>query len=83
MIHIFCVQTKTGLYSLPMATLLFMEVLFGSIGTGAFIYGKKKASAAHMLIGAMLVFYPYVVSGTAAILCIGIMLTLLLFVFKA
>ena len=62
---------------------LFAGVLFGSIGMGAFAYGKRRSSTAHMLLGALLIGYPYTVSGTAALIGIGVMLTALLFVFKA
>jgi len=66
-----------------MTTILFAGVLFGSIGMGAFVYGKRKSSAAHMLLGALLMGYPYAVSATVPLIGIGIVLTVLLFVFKA
>jgi len=65
-----------------MATVLFAGVLFGSIGCGAFIYGKKRASAAHMILGALLIGYPYFVSSLTSLIGIGLALTAALFLFK-
>jgi hypothetical protein len=66
-----------------MSSILFAGVLFGSIGCGAFVYGKRRASAAHMILGALLMGYPYFVSGAPALYGIGAALTAALFVFKA
>ena len=73
---------KTVAYP-PMATLLLAGVIFGSIGCGAFVYGKRRASAAHMILGALLCGYPYFVSSIPALIGIGVALTAALFVFKA
>ncbi|MEI8341580.1 MAG: amino acid transport protein [Verrucomicrobiota bacterium] len=65
-----------------MSALLLAGVLFGSIGMGAFVYGKKRASAVHMILGALLMGYPYFVSGVQALIGIGVGLTIALFLFK-
>ena len=66
-----------------MPLLLFAGVLFGSIGCGAFVYGKRRASAAHMILGFLLIAYPYFVSSIPATIGIGVGLTAALFLFKA
>ncbi len=56
--------------------------LFGSIGFVAFMYGKRQASFMAMLIGVLLMVYPYFVANTLAAYAIGILLTAALFVFR-
>ena len=65
-----------------MEHVLFAGVLFGAIGCGAFVYGKRRASAAHMILGALLIGYPYFVSGALALWGIGLALTLALLIFR-
>ena len=48
--------------------------MFGMIGTGAFIYGKKEAKAKPMLIGITLMVFPYFVRGTPLLYVIGLVL---------
>ena len=57
-------------------------MIFGSIGFGAFIYGKKQSSFSAMMIGALLMAYPYFVANVIALYAIGIILTLALFIFR-
>lgn len=45
----------------------FLDLLFGSIGTGYLIYGKKNFNTAFLVCGFVLVIYPYFVSN--AIVC--------------
>lgn len=59
---------------------LLGQVLFGAIGMGAFIYGKKQSSFKAMLIGVLLMGYPYFVPETWMLYVIGSLLTLLLFI---
>ena len=61
---------------------LFGQILFGAIGMGAFVYGKKQASFKAMLIGAALIAYPYFVPETWMFYAIGGLLTLCLFLFR-
>ena len=42
---------------------LFAGIIFGSIGLGAFIYGKKNAFWRPVVIGIMLMAYPYFFQG--------------------
>ncbi len=61
---------------------LFASIIFGSIGFGAFLYGKKQASAKLMIIGILLMVYPYFVSNRIALYAIGFLLTASLFIFR-
>lgn len=61
---------------------LFAGLLFGMIGCGAFMYGKRQASAAHMLLGIGLMAYPYFFSNLAALYAVGVLLTAALFIFQ-
>ena len=57
-------------------------ILFGSIGFGAFIYGKKQASIKPMIIGGALMAYPYFIPNTILLCLIGAVLTGALFIFR-
>lgn len=61
---------------------LFAGLLFGMIGCGAFMYGKRQASAVHMLLGAALMAYPYFIADTWALYAVGSLLTAALFAFR-
>jgi len=57
-------------------------ILFGSIGFGVFIYGKKNSEFRPMLIGIALMVYPYFLRGTIALYLVGISLTAALYFFR-
>lgn len=57
-------------------------ILFGSIGFIAFMYGKKNAEFKPMLIGVLLMLYPYFVKNTIAMYLAGIALTVVLFIWR-
>ena len=40
---------------------LFFSLLIGSVGTGLFIYGRKQTRIPHLVVGLVLVIYPYFV----------------------
>ena len=50
---------------------LLFAMLFGSIGLGYFIYGKKQQRFAALLAGLALIVYPYFVSNTYALVVTG------------
>lgn len=62
--------------------ILFAGLVFGSIGWGAWIYGKRRSSVPHLLLGVALMGYPYFVSNLILLWGVGVILTLLLFVFR-
>jgi hypothetical protein len=54
-----------------MATLLW-SLLFGSIGLGYFIYGKKQSALVPLLCGLALMIFPYFVANTITLVAIGV-----------
>ena len=52
---------------------LFLDLLFGSIGTGYLIYGKKNFNTAYLVSGFVLVIYPYFVSSAIVCALIGLL----------
>ena len=53
---------------------LMWSGLFSVIGMGVFVYGKRQRLSAPLLIGMALMIYPYFVSGTLAVVGIGVLL---------
>ena len=51
---------------------LLFSLLFGTIGLGFFIYGKKQQRFAALLAGLALMIYPYFISNTYALVVIGL-----------
>ena len=63
-------------------TALFGSVLFGAIGLAAFIYGKRMVLWKPMVIGIVLMAYPYFVSQTWLLYAVGCALCLGLYVLR-
>ena len=57
--------------------LLILSLLFGAIGSGYIIYGKREHDAFWLLTGFGLAIYPYFFSNLWLVLVIGILLSLL------
>lgn len=64
------------------ATTLFMGMIFGSIGMGYFIYGKKQRHAIALMSGIVLCVIPYFISNIIFIIFIGVGLMALPFLIK-
>lgn len=58
-------------------------LLFGSIGLGFFVYGKKQARAVPLISGIGLMAFPYFVSNPYAICGIGVALMALPYFLRA
>lgn len=71
-----------GLLSNFSPAALLGSILFGSIGFIAFIYGKKNSMFRPMLIGIVLMIYPYFFQGTVLMYLIGAGLTAALYFFR-
>jgi hypothetical protein len=54
---------------------LIWGLIFSSIGTGFFIFGKKKSNMLLMFVSVVLIGYPYVVQKTVPIILVGAALT--------
>jgi len=49
-------------------------LLFGSIGLGFFIYGKKQRAVVPLVCGIVLILFPYFVSNVTLLVGIGVLL---------
>lgn len=54
---------------------LIWGVIFGSIGLGYFVYGKKQKSVVPLVAGLVLMVFPYFVSDTVLLVIIGVLLS--------
>ena len=52
-------------------TLLLWGMLFGSIGLGYFMYGKRQKAIVPMVCGLVLMVFPYFIEGTIPLVAIG------------
>ena len=68
------------MFSSPAA--LFGSLLFGAIGLGAFMYGKKMVLYKPIIIGFVLMAYPYFVAEVWLMYTIGCGLCLALYLFR-
>ena len=50
---------------------LFLGLIFGAIGSGYLVYGKKQYSAKFAIAGALLAVFPYFVDNVFATIVIG------------
>jgi hypothetical protein len=57
-------------------------IIFGAVGFVAFVYGKKNAFWRPLVIGIALMVYPYFVSGTVILYCVGVVLTAALYFWR-
>ena len=55
---------------------LMISVLFGAIGTGLFLYGKKQLRIAFMVSGVALMACPYLISNTVALTVVSLILSI-------
>lgn len=58
---------------------VFAWIIFGGVGFIAFMYGKKNSLLKPLLIGILLMVYPYFVHGLWLLYGVGIVLTALLY----
>lgn len=61
------------------ANMLMLSILFGSIGSGMLIYGKKQMALVPAAAGVALLVVPYVLPGPVSLLVVGLGLTALPF----
>ena len=53
---------------------LLWGVLFGSLGFGYFLYGKKQGAVIPLVCGLLLMVFPYFISNTALVVLVGVAL---------
>ena len=61
---------------------IIWDVLFGIVGGGYFIYGKKQQAVTPLLCGFGLMVFPYFVSSTVMLVIIGAVLMAVPFFFR-
>jgi hypothetical protein len=61
---------------------LLWGVLFGSIGFGFFLYGKKQSMIVPLLCGLALIVYPYFMQNAIALVLTGVALVALPYFFR-
>ena len=61
---------------------LFWGMVFGSVGLGYFIYGKKQARPLPLVCGIGLMLFPYLVTNTLEMFLIGAALIALPFLLR-
>lgn len=54
--------------------MLLWGLVFGSVGLGFFIYGRKQKRAVPLLCGLALMIFPYFVSNTVLLVALGLVL---------
>jgi hypothetical protein len=63
-------------------SVLMWGILFGSIGVGFFVYGKKQQAIIPLISGIGLILCPYVISNVYLLVLAGIVFTTLPFAIK-
>jgi hypothetical protein len=53
------------------ASLLLWGVLFGSVGFGYFLYGKKQTATVPLVSGIALIVFPYFISNAVTLVLAG------------
>jgi hypothetical protein len=48
--------------------------LFGSVGLGLFVYGKKQKAVVPLVCGLALMVFPYLISNTILLVAVGVAL---------
>ena len=61
---------------------LLWGLLFGSIGLGFLIYGRKQRAVVPLLCGLALMVFPYFVSNNILLVAIGVVLTAIPYFFR-
>lgn len=61
---------------------LLWGMIFGSIGLGFFVYGKKQGAVVPLACGLALMIFPYFVSSTLLLVAIGAALIAIPYFFR-
>lgn len=64
------------------ATVLFMGVIFGSVGMGYLVYGKKQQKGVALIAGLLLCGIPYFISNILLLVAIGLLIMAVPFIFR-
>lgn len=61
---------------------LFLAVVFGSLGFGYLVYGRRQRAVVPIVCGLLLLIVPYFIGSAGLLLAIGVALAVLPFVYK-
>ena len=64
------------------SSIMLWGVLFGGIGIGYFMYGKKQKAIVPLCTGLALFVFPYFMSSVAMLLIFGVLLVLIPYFIK-
>ncbi len=62
------------MFELGSTAVLMWGMLFGSIGTGYFIYGKKQRAVVPLCVGVVLCVSPYFIANVYVLVLVGVVL---------
>jgi hypothetical protein len=65
------------------ASLLLWGVLFGAVGLGYFVYGKKQRAMVPLLCGLALMVVPYFIANVWVLVAVGIALAVIPYFVRA
>lgn len=57
--------------------LLFLGLLFGSVGGVYVFYGRREHSASYLVCGVLLMLYPYFVESALLVIVIGVVIAII------
>jgi predicted membrane protein len=55
-------------------SLIVFGLIFGSIGFGFFLYGRKQQAPVPLVCGVLLMFFPYFITNTVVLVIVGVVL---------
>ncbi|KVX02760.1 MULTISPECIES: hypothetical protein [Shewanella] len=56
------------------SSMIMWSVLFGAIGMGYFVYGKRQRAIVPLCVGMALIVFPYFVASVTTLLIMGVIL---------
>jgi hypothetical protein len=62
------------MFELGSTAVLMWGMLFGSIGVGFFIYGRKQKAVVPLCVGVALCVFPYFIANVYALVFVGVVL---------
>lgn len=58
-------------------SVILWGLVFGSIGFGYYIYGKKQSNIVARICGVVLIVYPYFIDATVVLIVVGVIIMLI------
>ena len=77
-----CFLEKKDINIMGSMTSIMWGMLFGAIGMGYFVYGKKQKRVVALLSGVLLCVFPYFVSNVILMVLVGFVLIALPFIVR-